>query len=165
MKTRLAVAVCGLCWLAVLHAAAAQDLAIAPGMVVSIEYTLMLEDGTAVYSNIDKEPLVYEAGGGRVLPGLDAALMGLKAGESTRVKLSVAEAYGEVDENLFIEVELDKLPEDSRHPGAVMAASFGDGEQRRVIVREVTETTAIVDYNHPLAGRSLEFVVRVLDVK
>ena len=141
------------------------DLTVVEGSVVSIEYRVELTDGTAVFDNVGKNPMVYEAGGAAILPALDAALRGLKAGDAKVVYLKAADAYGAVNTNLFVEVPLEQLPEDARHTGAVLVSANDRGEQQRVTVREVKDAVAIVDYNHPLSGQSLVYHIKILDVK
>jgi FKBP-type peptidyl-prolyl cis-trans isomerase 2 len=134
------------------------------GKTVSIEYTLSLNDGTVVDSNVGENPLVYEAGGGQILPALDDALIGLSEGESKSVQLAAKQGYGEVDEGLRMEVAIDQLPDDARKAGTPLVARRQDGQEMRVVVQEVGDATAVLDYNHPLAGEDLSFSVRVLSV-
>ncbi len=141
------------------------DLTVAEGSVVSLQYIVELTDGTAVFDNIGREPMVYEAGGSSILPVLDAALRGLKAGDTRVVNMDAADAFGAVNEKLFVEVPLDQLPEDARSTGAVLVSENERGEQQRVTVREVGNKVAIVDYNHPLAGQNLVYRIKILDVK
>ncbi len=134
------------------------------GKTVSIEYTLTLNDGTVVDSNVGDDPLVYEAGGGQILPALDAALIGLAEGDSKSVDLEPGDGYGEVDEKLRFEVGIDQLPENAREVGTPLVARREDGQELRVRVHDVGDATAVLDYNHPLAGEALSFAVRVVDV-
>ena len=154
--------------IALLSTAAAdsgEDISISEGNIVYLEYSAELVDGTVVSSNVGKDPVVYEAGGKKVLPALDRALRGRRAGESGTVRLSAAEAYGRVDESLFVEVPLASLPEDARKAGAVLMAENSAGEKQRVAVLEVRGEQAVIDYNHPLAGEEIIYYVRILDVK
>lgn len=141
------------------------DLTVEEGSVVYVEYSVELTDGTAVFDNVGKEAMVYDAGGTAILPALDAALRGLKAGDARVVYLKPADAYGTVNEKLFVEVPLEQLPEDARRTGAVLVSANERGEQQRVTVREVKGTVAVVDYNHPLAGQNLVYHIKILDVK
>ena len=134
------------------------------GKTVSIEYTLTLNDGTVVDSNVDGNPLVYEAGGGQILPALDEALIGLSEGDSKSVQLAAKEGYGEVDEKLRMEVPIDQLPDDARKVGTPLVARRQDGQEMHVVVHDVKDSTAVLDYNHPLAGKELSFAVRVVSV-
>ncbi len=134
------------------------------GKTVSIEYTLSLEDGTVVDTNVGQDPLVYEAGGGQILPALDAALVGLSEGDTKSVDLAPGDGYGEIDEKLRFEVGIDQLPENAREVGTPLVAKREDGQELRVRVHDLNDSTAVLDYNHPLAGESLSFSVKIVDV-
>ncbi len=153
------------CCIFTVYSWAQADLTVVEGSVVYVEYIVELTDGTAVSGNVGKDAMVYEAGGASILPALDAALRGLKAGDARVVYLKPADAYGTVNEKLFVEVPLEQLPEDARNTGAVLVSANERGEQQRVTVREVKDAVAIVDYNHPLAGRNLVYRIKILDVK
>lgn len=142
-----------------------EGLRIVAGSIVYIEYRVELVDGTLVTSNVGKGPIVYEAGGNKILPALDKALRGRTAGESGMIRLSAREAFGTIDESLFVEVPLDRVPTGARTPGAAMVAENPQGEKQRVEVRKIIGQVAILDYNHPLAGEELIYFVNVLDVK
>lgn len=165
-NVRSLCAVFGILALSPIAANASGDgIPIEEGNIVYLEYSAELVDGTVVSSNVGKDPVVYEAGGKKVLPALDRALRGRRAGESGMVRLSAAEAYGNVDEGLFVEVPLASLPEDARNTGAVLVVENTSGEKQRVEVREVRGQLAVLDYNHPLAGEEIIYYVRILDVK
>jgi FKBP-type peptidyl-prolyl cis-trans isomerase SlyD len=134
------------------------------GSTVSIEYTLTIDDGREVDTNVGDEPLVYTAGAEQILPALDNALMGMAAGDSKSVTLEPQQGYGAVDPSLMLEVELARLPEDARVEGTPLVASDDQGRQVRVRVHEIRDETAVLDYNHPLAGETLRFDVKVIDV-
>ena len=77
------------------------------GSTVSIEYTLTIDDGSTIDSNVGAEPLVYTAGAEQILPALDQALRGMIAGDSRTVTLAPQQGYGAVDPSLMLEVELE----------------------------------------------------------
>jgi FKBP-type peptidyl-prolyl cis-trans isomerase 2 len=135
------------------------------GSTVSLEYTLTLDDGSEADSNVGEQPLVYQQGNQEILPALEEALQGLSVGGTKTVKLSAAEGYGPVNPEAFQEMELEVVPQDARQVGALLIASDPQGNQRPVRVHEVGEETIILDLNHPLAGQSLTFDVRVLSIE
>jgi len=141
--------------------AADSEAAVAAGKQVAFLYTLK-SDGEVVESNTEETPVTYIQGGGQILPALEAELAGLKAGDEKTVALEAANAYGEVRDDAFQEVPLDQLPEDARTEGAVLQAQGYPGPIR---VTEVKEEIAILDFNHPLAGKDLEFDVKILSVE
>lgn len=134
---------------------------IAKGKQVTIEYTLTLEDGTTVQSNVGGPPLPFVVGEGQIIPGLEAALQGKGANERVRVKVTPDQAYGPVDPKKVQEVPLDKIPENARKVGTLLSAQGFDGPIR---VAEVRPDVVVLDFNHPLAGKTLTFDVLVLSI-
>ena len=144
--------------------AQAQD-GIQEGKQVAIEYTLKLDDGTVVDTSVGKNPLTYTQGEGSLLPAFEREVSGLKAEESKQFILSPEEGYGAVNPEAFREVDASVIPEDSRQVGATLIAQSPQGQRRPVKVAEVRESTVVLDMNHPLAGQTLHFDVRVISVQ
>jgi FKBP-type peptidyl-prolyl cis-trans isomerase SlyD len=138
---------------------------IADGAQVSLEYTLTLEDKTVMDSNVGREPLSYRQGAHEIVPGLEKALEGLAKGEKKRVVVKPVDGYGEVDPKAFQEVKKTMIPEQARKVGAQLEAKSPDGESMFPIVTEVKEETVVLNFNHPLAGKTLIFDVTVLDIR
>ncbi|MBN2233037.1 MAG: FKBP-type peptidyl-prolyl cis-trans isomerase, partial [Deltaproteobacteria bacterium] len=138
---------------------------IADGCSVALEYTLTLdEDGTVADSNVGGPPLTYTQGAHQIIPGLETAMTGLKTGDEKKVTIAPADAYGPVHREAFIEVELERLPEEARKTGARIQGHADNGRVVTGLITEVKEKTATVDFNHPLAGKTLHFAVKVLNV-
>lgn len=135
------------------------------GARVGIEYTVVLPDGSAVMSNVGKTPLVYRQGTGELPPALQVALYGLRVGDRKRVTLLPTQAYGPVDPAAFQEVDIQLVPAPARKIGSVLVSQDTTGKQQRVRIHEVRDTTVILDFNHPLAGKTLHFDVRVVDIQ
>lgn len=134
---------------------------IAQGRKVDIEYTLTLDDGSTVQSNVGGNPLSFVAGEGQIIPGLETALQGKAARERVKVRIAAEEAYGPTDPQKVQEVPLDKIPEDARKVGTLLSAQGFDGPIR---VAEVRPDVVVLDFNHPLAGKALTFDVLVLSI-
>jgi FKBP-type peptidyl-prolyl cis-trans isomerase 2 len=141
------------------------EAVIAEGREVAIEYKLTLEDGSVADSNVGRDPLVYQQGAGQILPALERALVGLRVNQTRQVTLPPEEAYGAVDPEAFREVSAEMIPESARREGAMLLAESATGEKRPVRVHEVKQETVVLDLNHPLAGRTLVFDVRVLRIQ
>ena len=141
-----------------------ENVVIASGKLVSIEYTLKLDDGTTVDSNVGEDPLTYTQGSSEILPALEEALLGRAVGDTKEVKLSAEQGYGPVNSEAYQEVELSMVPEDARTAGTMLVASGPDGQQQPIRVHEVREETVILDFNHPLAGQALNFDIKVLAI-
>ena len=146
-----------------LHAEEAK--VIAEGSKVSLEYTLNIDGGETVDSNAGDEPLVYTQGSNEIIPALEEALNGLSAGDETQVTLQPEQAYGEVDPEAFREVPLEQIPEDARQPGQLLIMQDQQGNRQQIKVSEIRDDTAVLDLNHPLAGRTLHFDVKIIDVQ
>ena len=142
----------------------AQDT-VGDGKRVSLEYTLTLEDQTVIDTNVGKTPLVYTHGTQQIVPGLEKQLAGLKAGDTKKVEVSPEEGYGEADPNRFQEVPTENIPEEARGVGKKLQGQGPDGQMMFAQVTEVKENTVIVDLNHPLAGKTLFFAVKVLKIE
>lgn len=137
---------------------------IVEGSKVAIEFTIYLEDGSVFGGNEGSDPLRFEQGQGQLPPGLEAALVGLKADDRKRVELSPEEGYGAVNPEAFSDVEIDRIPADARSVGSILIVNDANGNRRYVRVHEVHEEKVVVDLNHPLAGQSVTFDVHVLTV-
>ena len=135
------------------------------GKQISIEYTLKLDDGSTADTNVEREPLVFVQGSNHILPAFEAALIGLKVGESKAVKLSPEDGYGIVNPDAFRTVKTESIPEGSRKVGATLIAQDGQGNRSSVRVIEVREQEIVLDLNHPLAGQNLNFDVRILAIE
>lgn len=135
------------------------------GRSVSIEYTLKLEDGETVDSNVGGEALTYVQGRQQILPALEEALAGLEVDDSKEVRLTPEQGYGAVDPEAFRKVPASEIPEEARQAGAQLIARDDAGRQRPVRVHDVSGDEVTVDLNHPLAGQTLNFEVKILAIE
>jgi FKBP-type peptidyl-prolyl cis-trans isomerase 2 len=142
-----------------------KSMVVESGRTVSVEYTLKLDDGSTADTNVGQEPLQYVQGEGKILPSLEAALAGTKVNETREVTLAADKGYGPIDPERRQTVPTDKIPEQARHVGATLLASDGQGNQMPVRVHEVKADEIILDLNHPLAGQTLHFTVKVLAIQ
>jgi len=138
--------------------------AIENGAKVQLEYTLKDDGGKVLDSNKGRDPLTYTQGQKQIIPGLEQALSGMRAGEEKKVSIKPADAYGEVNPNAVTEVPKEMLPPDSLKVGTELVAQSQGGDRRIVRIKEIREKTVVIDLNHPLAGKTLFFDVKVLGV-
>ncbi len=143
----------------------AQSMDVSTGKQVSIEYTLILEDKTVVDSNVGAEPLTFIQGSHNIIPGLESALDSMKVGDSKQVTVTPEDAYGSVNKDAVSEIEKTQIPEDSLKVGAVLQGQSPDGRVIIARVVEIGKETVLLDYNHPLAGKTLNFDVKILAVE
>jgi peptidylprolyl isomerase len=143
------------------------------GDKVKVHYTGRLDDGEVFDSSecedegcgCESGPLEFTIGEGNVIPGFEAAVIGMSIGESKEVKIPVDEAYGPHMEELVGVVELSRLPEGVvPEIGGQLEVTREDGESFPVLITSVTETEVTLDANHPLAGRDLTFEIRLLEI-
>jgi FKBP-type peptidyl-prolyl cis-trans isomerase SlyD len=143
---------------------AATTPAVQDGAKVQLEYTLSDGAGTVLDTNKDKEPITYTQGSRQIIPGLEKALDGMRAGDEKKVTLEPAEAYGEVNPGAVAEVPREQLPPDPLQVGMQLIAE-GQAGRRIVRIKEIKENTVVLDLNHPLAGKTLSFDVKVIRVE
>ena len=139
--------------------------AVSNGAEVSIEYTLKLDDKSVFDTNVGAEPLTYVQGSRQIVPGLEKALEGMKAGESKQVTVQPEEGYGPVQKEAVMEIGKDKIPGEAQQVGAQVQGQTGDGRVVRARVAEVKDSTVVLDFNHPLAGKTLHFDVKVVNIQ
>lgn len=134
------------------------------GKKISLEYTVFLEDGTPIDSNIGEHPLTFVLGNHEVFPALEDALKDLDQGDSKQISLKPEQAYGTILAEAFREVPTETVPLAYRHVGAVIGIQDPEGGIYPIRVHQVNEERVILDFNHPLAGKALKFQVKILDV-
>lgn len=135
------------------------------GSVVSLQYTLTGEDGKPIESNKGKEPLRYTQGRHQIVPGLEREIAGMKVGGEKHVKVKPEDGYGPVNPGAFQEVPKDRIPAEALKVGAVLTARGPQGQMIPVRISQIKDKTVVIDLNHPMAGKTLVFDVKVLDVQ
>jgi len=135
------------------------------GRTVSVEYTLKLDNGATAESNVGQEPLVYEHGAQQILPAFEREVAGMEVDETREFVLPPEQGYGPVNPELRQEVEATLVPEEARREGAQLVSEDPSGNRHRVRVHEVRDDTVVLDLNHPLAGQSLHFQVKVVGIE
>ena len=139
---------------------------VAEKLFVSIDYSLSLESGEEVDSSVEGQPLGFVAGTGRIIPGLEKALMGKAAGDSLKVTVEPEEAYGEVDHGLMQDIPKSSFPGDVEiTPGMSFQAQSPRGPVKITVAGIKDNDMVTVDLNHPLAGKRLFFDVKVVEVR
>ena len=138
---------------------------IAKDLVASIEYTLTDAAGAVIDSSVGNEPLAYLHGAGNIIPGLENALEGKKAGDSLTVTVAPEDGYGEKNDGLIQVVPKDMIQGvDNIEAGMQFHAQTDHGMQV-ITVAAVEGDNITVDGNHPLAGQTLKFDVKIIEVR
>lgn len=141
-------------------------MSLAQNKVVTFNYTLKDDNGNILDSTSGSSPFAFLSGNGQILPKLEEALNGMLLGTKRNVKIIAADAYGEYNETAIQNVNRSNFPEDADlQPGMQFVANSPDGNQMPFIISEVKEDDITIDFNHPLAGKNLEFDVELLDIR
>lgn len=132
---------------------------------VKVHYTGTLKDGQVFDSSLEREPIEFKVGEGNMIPGFENGVLDMELNEKKKIEIPSKEAYGEVLDELFQEVPKSQLPEDIKpEVGMGLSAQMPDGSQRQLKVAEVKDDTIVVDANHPLAGKDLNFDIEVVEI-
>lgn len=135
------------------------------GDQVKVHYTGTLEDGTTFDSSEGRDPLAFEIGAGMMIPGFDAAVNGMNIGDKVTIDIPSAEAYGEAQKELIIDVPKDQVPADMKpEVGQALSVNQPNGQPMPVVVLEVTDEKIVLDANHPLAGKDLKFAIELVEI-
>ncbi|MDZ7719091.1 MAG: peptidylprolyl isomerase [Balneolaceae bacterium] len=135
------------------------------GDTVKVHYTGTLENGEVFDTSQEREPLEFQLGEGQLIPGFEKAVIGMSEGDSTKVDIPSDEAYGEVREDLVINVPKDQLPDDVEPEiGMQLQVNQQNGQPIPVRITEVKDEELVLDANHPLAGKNLTFEIDLLEV-
>lgn len=138
---------------------------VAKDAVVTIHYTLTNDAGETVDSSAGGDPLAYLQGNGNLIPGLENALEGKKAGDKVSVKVAPGEGYGEYDKSLVQQVPRRSFKGISNVEVGMQFQVQSNHGPRAVTVTHVMGDMVTVDGNHPLAGQNLNFAVEITDVR
>jgi FKBP-type peptidyl-prolyl cis-trans isomerase SlyD len=144
---------------------AKQENVVKDGSVVSLQYSLSEENGDLIESNKGKDPLKYTHGTKQIVPGLEKELTGMKVGGEKRVKVKPEDGYGLVNSKAFQEVPKEQIPGNGMKVGATLAAKGPQGQEIPVRIHEIKEKTVVLDLNHPMAGKTLLFDIKILDIQ
>ena len=132
--------------------------------VVSIDYTLRDNNGNLIDSSEGSDPLEYLHGNGNIIPGLEKALAGKKAGDKLTCSIAAADAYGERDDSLIFKVNKSEFEGADIAVGMQFEAHGEEGAQIVTVVGIEGEEVTI-DANHPLAGETLVFDIELVSIK
>jgi FKBP-type peptidyl-prolyl cis-trans isomerase SlyD len=151
-------------FLIILLSGCVNKMVIENGDQVSLEYTGTLSDGTVFDSNAGKDALVFTAGAGQMIAGFDAAVIGMNIGEEKTFTLPPEQAYGIRRDDLIQRInqsELKTLIGAEPAIGMVLSASNGMSGT----ITNISEGIVSVDFNHELAGKTLTFSIKILDIQ
>jgi peptidylprolyl isomerase len=133
---------------------------------VKVHYTGKLSNGQIFDSSLEREPLEVTLGQGMLIPGFEKGIISMEVNEKKTITIPVAEAYGEVQQELFYNVNKEQLPQDmAPEVGMGLASKDENGREVQFRIAEVNEDSIVVDANHPLAGQELTFDLELVEIK
>ena len=133
--------------------------------VVSIHYQLTNNAGELLDASADDAPLTYLHGAGNIIPGLEKELVGKSAGAELTVTVAPEEAYGLRHDHLVQQVPREAFPDPDQLEVGMRFNAESDQGMLSVVLTEVGTDNVTVDANHPLAGETLHFAVRIEEVR
>ncbi|WP_303907617.1 FKBP-type peptidyl-prolyl cis-trans isomerase [Thiohalomonas denitrificans] len=139
--------------------------AITPGSRVTLRYRMVLEDGTVADESGD-EPLEFTVGDGTLIAGLESMMTGMTAGESATLLVTPEQGFGYRDIDNVHPMPREEFPE--KLPltrGTIIGFTSPSGEEVPGMVLEADDESVQIDFNHPLAGHTLQFDVEILAVE
>jgi FKBP-type peptidyl-prolyl cis-trans isomerase SlyD len=142
-------------------------LTVEDDIIVGIDYTLKLDDGEVIDSSEGREPLQYMQGRGQIVPGLERELYGMNIGDEKAVTVSAEDGYGDYDEERLQRVPLDTFPEDMdlEEGMSVRMRDVNSGQLFDAYIESVDDEAVTLDFNHPLAGETLVFDIKVVSLR
>ncbi|MBE0515744.1 peptidylprolyl isomerase [Sulfurimonas sp.] len=139
-------------------------MAISNNQVVSMEYEVKVE-GNVVDSNVNQEPLEFTFGSGQIISGLESRIAELSAGESASIVVPASEAYGEYNEEAMQKIPKEQFEGIELSIGLPLQGQGPDGNPVQVVVKDILDDEVLIDFNHPLAGKELNFDINILSVQ
>lgn len=132
--------------------------------IVSFHYILTSSKGETIESSRGGDPLSFLEGSNQIIPGLENRLRLMQAGDRQSVNVPAAEAYGERDDTLRLEIPRDKFKEQEIQIGDQFNSNQHPGSPPLTVVA-IDEKNITLDANHPLAGQDLTFDVEVMGTR
>jgi len=140
--------------------------AVENGNTVSVHYRGTLNDGTEFDSSHSRgEPLTFQVGAGQMISGFDAALPGMTVGETKNITLTPDQAYGEVNADAFVDISKENFPDDFEYVEGGMIQGMGPTGPVVGTIVEVKETAVNINFNHPMAGKDLNFEIELVEIQ
>lgn len=135
------------------------------GDKIKVHYTGKLDDGTVFDSSVGREPLEFTIGEGMMIPGFEKAVEGMAVGETTNVNILPEDAYGARRDDMVVRVGRKDFPKNiTPEVGVGVTMRHPESGEFDAMVCEVTDEAIILDANHPLAGKALNFDIEVLEI-
>ncbi|MBU3055611.1 FKBP-type peptidyl-prolyl cis-trans isomerase [Pseudomonas indica] len=138
---------------------------IGPDKEVTLHFALKLENGEVVDSTFDKKPATFKVGDGNLLPGFEQALYGLKAGDKRVLPIEPEQGFGQPNPQNVQIMPRSQFEDMELSQGLLVIFNDAANTELPGIVKAFDETQVTIDFNHPLAGKALNFEVDILEVR
>lgn len=132
--------------------------------LVTLHYRITLPNGQPLISTFEATPATLQLGAGEMLPAMEQLLIGLVAGQQAGFDLEPENAFGPHRPELMERVKRAHMPDEEIEPMSVMEFTAPDGSRYSGLVREIDSEWALIDFNHPLAGKAIRLEVEVIGV-
>lgn len=141
-----------------------QPQTVSANSLVTLNYRISLPNGQPLVSTFESTPATLQLGAGEMLPTMEKLLVGLAAGSFHVFELEPEHAFGPHRGELVERVKREHMPDEALEPMSIMEFTAPDGSRYSGLVRELDAQSALVDFNHPLAGKSIRFEVEIIGV-
>ena len=136
-----------------------------PDSFVTLHYRLAADDGLELMNTFKERPATLKMGSGQLAPTLEGCVLGMAEGERKTFKLEPGQAFGARTDDLVQRIARSQISDNYVvEAGAQVDVMSETGEKFSGCVRNFDETTVLMDFNHPLAGKHLECEVQVIGV-
>jgi FKBP-type peptidyl-prolyl cis-trans isomerase SlpA len=140
------------------------SLTVAPDSLVTLHYRFSLPNGQPLISTFESTPATLQLGAGEMLPGMERLIVGLEIGSHHVFDLAAADAFGPRRPDLVERVRREHMPAKEIEPMSIMEFVAPDGSRYSGLVREIDQHSALVDFNHPLAGKDIRLEVDIIGI-
>ena len=141
-------------------------MAVVKNNKVKVHYVGSLDNGTIFDKSSDKEPLEFVVGSGQIIPGFEEAVLGMNLNEEKKVAIKAENAYGSRNESLVGDFPCSSLPEGFvPQKGMVITLNDPSGRAIPATIISIAEQNITIDLNHPLAGKDLNFTIKVIGIE
>jgi len=135
------------------------------GNTVRVHYVGKLDDDSVFDSSKDRDPFEFQVGKGHVIPGFEEAVVGMNPGDTKTTKIPSDKAYGPCREDMIQKMDRSQAPPEVQlEVGLQLRVTGPDGRPGIVTVTELSDSTATLDANHPLAGKDLTFEIELIEI-
>ena len=142
-----------------------QELRIGPDREVTLHFALKLENGDVVDSTFDKQPATFKVGDGNLLPGFEVALYGFKAGDKRSLQIEPESAFGQPNPQNVQVMPRSQFQDMELSEGLLIIFNDAANAELPGVVKAFDEQQVTIDFNHPLAGKTLSFDVEIIAVR